>query len=96
MRAMISMVLPAAKGTTARMILSLGHASAKARRPSAGAMIAAQASVRTRRRLFRAMKASSAHCKTPGSNRKMSYPTDQYASIRWACSRRNKRRHRAS
>ena len=53
---MMSMVLPAAKGTTARMILSFGQASATARRESAGATSAVVASVRKRRRLVVLMR----------------------------------------
>ncbi len=52
---MMSTVLPAENGTMQRIALSFGHASAKAKRGSTGAAIAAPASVRKRRRWVRFM-----------------------------------------
>ncbi|MEI9804246.1 MAG: hypothetical protein WDN48_06875 [Pseudolabrys sp.] len=51
MRPMMSMVLPALKGTTARMVLAVGQApSARAKLGSAGAAKAPAANVKKRRR----------------------------------------------
>src|SRR5690349_20105639 len=52
-RPRMSIVLPAEKGTMARITLSFGQTSACARRTKAGAAIAAEVSARNRRRCMR-------------------------------------------
>jgi len=56
MRPMMSIVLPAANGTTARMIFSFGHAAAKLLSGSVLATAAAAANLRTPRRSVMPMR----------------------------------------